>query len=410
MTKPRDDVRTATDQARARQPRETMPIHVYVHVAHGFDARQWKEKWKSGELIGINDSSPYGYHRAVDHGVYITFSQDATEGLLAGLTRKAIRIILGFDLVHAWRNRRRILASDVIWTHTESQHFGVAAVLYVLGRRPAGRPRLIAQSVWLFDRWTRMSSVRRRFYRELLSQADVLTVLSPANRDVARKVFPGKRIEFVPFGICSDTMVEPSVRTPDGKIRVLAVGNDRHRDWSTLLAALGNTDSAEVRIVSQRLDPSAVRRHPQADVLTVADNAELLELYRWADVVALPLKPNQHASGITVLQEAVLRGLPVVVSDTGGLRAYFDDRCVAFVEPQNAERLRSTVLELGDDPERRLRLAGAAQSRMGPDGLSSESYVRAHCVLSAELVRSPSSGFHDRAAHGASGTQEDILS
>ena len=362
------------------------PIHAYVHVAHGFDAQRWRQRWESGELIGLNESSPYGYHRAHDHGVQVVFSHDAEEGTLAGLMRKGIRLVLGFDLLHAWRNRGRILAADVVWTHTESQHLGVAAVLGLLARRSNAAPRLLAQSVWLFDRWDRLSPPRRTLYRKLLDQADVLTVLSPANRQVASELFPKTRVEFVPFGICADDMVEPSMRRTDGDIRVLAVGNDRHRDWSTLISALAGTESVDLRIVSQTIEKSAVEGYPRAEVLSVRDNAALLELYEWADVVALPLKPNRHASGVTVLQEAVVCGVPVVVSDTGGLQAYFDDECVAYVEPQNAAHLRTTVLELRDDPARRLRLALRAQSRMGPCGLSSEAYVRRHCVLSAELT------------------------
>lgn len=362
------------------------PVHAYVHLAHGFDARHWKKKWKSGELIGINESSPYGYHRAEHHGVRVAFSRDAAEGPLVGLTRKAIRMVLGFDLLHAWRNRRAILAADVVWTHTESQHLGVAAVLGIIRRRSDAAPRLLAQSVWLFDRWDRLSRFRRALYRRLIRHADVLTVHSTANGSKARSLFPDSRVEVVPFGICTDDMVEPGVRRPDGVIRVLAVGNDRHRDWPTLLEALGGTESVELRIVSQTVDRSRVGRYPQAEVFPVRENAELIELYHWADVVAVPLEPNQHASGITALQEAVIRGVPVIASDTGGLRAYFDDRCVEYVEPLSTVQLRSAVLELAKDPERRLRLATAAQSRMGPTGLSSESFVRAHCVLSAELI------------------------
>ncbi len=40
--------------------------------------------------------------------------------------------------------------------------------------------------------------------------------------------------------------------------------------------------------------------------------------------MVVPLKPNKHASGITVMEEAALHGLPMVVTDTGGLKAYFD--------------------------------------------------------------------------------------
>ena len=50
---------------------------------------------------------------------------------------------------------------------------------------------------------------------------------------------------------------------------------------------------------------------------------ELLAAFREATLVCVPLLPNLHASGITVIQEAVLAGAPVVATDTGGLDAYF---------------------------------------------------------------------------------------
>ena len=364
----------------------TRPIHAYVHLAHGFDARTWRARWASGELIGINEASPYGYHRAEQHGVRVTFSHDTAESPPVWLLRSGLRALLGFDLVHAWRHRRQILDADVVWTHTESQHLGVAAVLTVGGRRRLRSPRLLAQSVWLFDRWDRLTPFHRALYRRLIRRADVLTVHSTVNLEDAKRLFPHSRAELVRFGICADHALEPEIRVPDGTIHVLGVGNDRHRDWPALLKALGDTESVELRIVSKTIDLTAVSRYPRVEVVDVRDNARLLELYRWADVVVLPLAPNRHASGTTVLQEAVLRGVPAVVSDTGGLRAYFDDDCVAYVPSGDVTRLRSAVLELRDDPARRLRLARAAQARMGPTKLSSESYVRAHCDLSTGMV------------------------
>ena len=58
---------------------------------------------------------------------------------------------LGFDFIHTLRNRDEILRSDVIWTHTEHEYLSVALLLLLKGRKAS--PALLAQSVWLLDKW-----------------------------------------------------------------------------------------------------------------------------------------------------------------------------------------------------------------------------------------------------------------
>jgi glycosyltransferase involved in cell wall biosynthesis len=362
-------------------------VSVYVHLAYGFDARRWREKWEDGRLIGINEPTPYGYHRARQHGFGVTLSEDAPERLPARVFRLGLRVLLGFDIVHAWSNRARILAADVVWTHTESHHLGVAAVLKVL-RRPTA-PKLLAQSVWLFDDWDALPWWKRRLYRWLVARADVLTTLSRENAKTAQELFPNTPVEFVPFGICADDLSPVSARETGDDIRVLAVGNDRHRDWPTLVAAVDGLAGATVTIVSHTARQDVVARCSRASVVTVDSNPQLLELYRLADIVVVPLSPNRHASGITVVEEAVLAGVPVVVTDTGGLRDYFNDEAVAYVAPNDVIGMRDTIRALGADPERRQRMAVAAQRRMGSHGLSSESYVRRHCELTLDIIGKP---------------------
>jgi glycosyltransferase involved in cell wall biosynthesis len=100
----------------------------------------------------------------------------------------------------------------------------------------------------------------------------------------------------------------------------------------------------------------------------------------------LAIKPNLHASGITVLEEAALLGVPMICSDAGGLRAYFSDSEVRFVPPQDVTALKAAIRELAADPDARLALAEKAQARMGSTGLSSESYVRRHVEISRDLL------------------------
>jgi glycosyltransferase involved in cell wall biosynthesis len=123
-----------------------------------------------------------------------------------------------------------------------------------------------------------------------------------------------------------------------------------------------------------------------AEVAPIRCNKQLFELYEWADIVVVPLKHNLHASGITVIQEAVLRGVPVVCSKVGGLDAYFSGWQVKYVPPGDPAALRQAILDVAADAEQRVSMVRDAQSAMGPDGLSSLSFVRRHVELSVELL------------------------
>ncbi len=78
------------------------------------------------------------------------------------------------DLIHAYRNRKGIFSSEIVWTMEEVQYL---AVLFLSMTIPVpGRPRLIGQTIWLIDRWSNLSRLRRRFYKLLIQRADRLTV------------------------------------------------------------------------------------------------------------------------------------------------------------------------------------------------------------------------------------------
>jgi glycosyltransferase involved in cell wall biosynthesis len=359
------------------------PIRVFVHLAHGFGAAQWQAKWDRGEIIGVNDRLPYGYFWAGEEGCAIQYSEDRDENAAGRLLRLGVRWLLGFDFVHAWRNRRGIRAAEIVWTHTESQHLGV--LLLLLGRAPARRPKIIAQSVWLFDVWPRLSPLKRWLYSRLMANADVLTVHSPDNLQRARTLFPRRRSLMIPFGIRADQVVPRTRRSVSRPVRVLSLGNDRHRDWATLIAAFCEWPGAELRIVSPRL-PADLTRSANVALVRPKTNDELAALYDWADIVALSLTPNLHASGITVVEEATVFGVPVICTDTGGLRAYFSDDQVSYVPPRDPDAMRQAITALADDDAARWEMAERARQRMVDAGLTSRDFARRHAELSRDLL------------------------
>ncbi|MCI0600193.1 MAG: glycosyltransferase family 4 protein [Beijerinckiaceae bacterium] len=360
------------------------PIRVFIHLAKGFDARKWEKRWGEGQLIGINERMPYGYYRAAEDGCTIVYSEDKSNSRLEDLVGSLLRSIVGVDIVHVWRNRKGIYDSDVVWTHTELQYLAVLLLFQLMSWRR--RPKLIAQSVWLFDRWNRLSAARRWILRRFIAKADILTFLSPENLKVARAIFPNVRCEFVPFGINTDEFAPLKEEKAHGPVHIVSLGNDPHRDWRALILAVKDLPDCHLKIASRKVSEKEIETCRNIEILNVTSNHQLLAAFDWADIVAVALKPNLHASGITVLQEAALRGVAVICTDTGGLRAYFSDEDVYYVRAGEPAEIRNAIVTLSGDDVLRWKLAARAQQRMKTGVFSSRAFARRHAELSRELL------------------------
>jgi glycosyltransferase involved in cell wall biosynthesis len=376
--------KSGPDAPEATHDCDETPIRVFVHLAHGLGAIKWEQRWKEGRVIGINEPLPYGYHRARDLGCSVEYSRDSMESAVGRLIRLGVRAILGFDLIHAWYNFERLCQADVVWTHTESQYLSILLLLKLLPRER--RPKLIAQTVWLVDRWNRTSFLKRSLYSWLISDADVLTFLSPENLRVARQLFPQVRSQLVRFGISIDQRKFPQPRSFRHQLQLISIGNDEHRDWKLLINVIASRKQWTLRIASTKIDRGLLVNASNIEIVRLRSNDELMALYDWADVLVLAIKPNLHASGITVIQEAALRGVPVICTDTGGLQAYFTDSELQFVRPQDDVALQRAIDTLAADRDKRLAMARGAQVRMSPADLSSQAYVRQHVELSRDLL------------------------
>jgi glycosyl hydrolase family 16/glycosyl transferase family 1 len=168
----------------------------------------------------------------------------------------------------------------------------------------------------------------------------------------------------------------------------LSLGSDRHRDWPTLVRAVENLANCELRIVAPRL-ASALAQAGNVTLVHPGSNAELAALYDWADLVALALTPNLHASGITVVEEATVFGVPVVCTDTGGLTAYFSEGEVCYVTAGDPEEMRAAITALAADDAAREGMVERAQRKMREAGLTSRQYAQRHAELSYQLLQRP---------------------
>jgi hypothetical protein len=161
------------------------------------------------------------------------------------------------------------------------------------------------------------------------------------------------------------------------------------RSSQSRLRAFGGRNEYEVAIASKKLDPRRLSRMGNVKLVSAQTTAEVRSLYEWADLVVVPLKTNHHASGITVLFEGIISGVPVIVTDTGGLRAYFSDNEAGYVPPNAPDEMRAMADALSSDCERRLTMVARAQDRMRTARLTKQGYAERHRELTERVLATP---------------------
>ncbi|MEO5986125.1 MAG: glycosyltransferase family 4 protein [Candidatus Limnocylindria bacterium] len=92
--------------------------------------------------------------------------------------------------------------------------------------------------------------------------------------------------------------------------------------------------------------------------------ADLPDLIAAADIGVVPNRSDVFTDGIlpTKLLEYAALGIPAVVSRSTATSAYFTDDMVEYVEPGSVIALATAIERLARDPDRRRKLATAAQA------------------------------------------------
>jgi glycosyltransferase involved in cell wall biosynthesis len=275
--------------------------------------------------------------------------------------------------------------------------------MLLLSGRKAGAdasPLLLAQSVWLLDKWPSYGIVRRWLYRKLMTRADQLTTLASENAALCKRYFDRDAKPLL-YGLNTrDFPVKtPTEWKPHSPIRIAAIGNDRDRDWETLIKAFGNDARYTVKLATRRRIPASLRA-PNVEIALFSGIKKQHELYDWADVIVVPLRPNTHASGITVMLEAAAVGKPMVVTNVGALQDYFPASEAFYIPPFNPPALRDAVDQLAAAPMDALSQAQAAAAGLLARDLTTEHYAMQHVRITQEMLRARA-GARGRGAQSA---------
>jgi glycosyltransferase involved in cell wall biosynthesis len=314
------------------------------------------------------DRFPYGLEK-LPEGWQLRYPSTSTRRPLVEVVRRALRRFSEVDVIGALQRWRYIWNADVIYAHCEADYLAAAFLLRITRRR---RPILVGHTIWLFADWHRLAARKRWFLHWMMARVDLFVYNAAPNCDLGSAIFPAGIHEYIPFGVSPIfRAAAPWCGRRDGVPLILAVGNDRSRDWDVLAEALADLPvAADVRLATHRRPP----RLNRAVVRPTADIAELSELYRTASCLVVTSKPNSHAGGITTLLEGATIGVPVVATDTGGLSSYFHRSEVAFVPPGDPAALRAEILRLLDNQIDAQAMAERAKARVQQAGYINDVY------------------------------------
>lgn len=295
----------------------------------------------TGYLRGtVPDRYPYGLEN-LPEGWELTFSPTYRGPRIFWALRRFFVKVSGFDLAASLFRWRQMRAADVVYAHCEADYLAAALLLRVLRRR---RPFLVGHTIWMFAEWKDMSMPKKLLIKWAMKRVDLFIYNAEPNRLLGAEIYPDGTHVFVPFGVSDTFHSANSCTDATSSIPlILAVGNDRSRDWDLLADALNGLPIAvDIRLATRRDVDDIVG----AVVRETADVRELCDLYRTAACLVVASKPNSHAGGITCILEGAAMGVPIVATDTGGVRDYLDAQYIELVAAGDVAALRQGIVNI----------------------------------------------------------------
>ena len=206
-----------------------------------------------------------------------------------------------------------------------------------------------------FDSVVRFRNLRRR-----LEALDAAIVLCDDQAQMLRRLMAPERVHVVRHGIDCEHF-QPSVGSPNGPLRCLAVGSWL-RDFELLRAAIERVvavdPAVEFEVLTRPEHHAAISGAPNTTVRSNLSSEALLESYRAADLLVHAVRDS--AANNAVL-EGLACGLPVVATNVGGVPEYVSGECAAMTPAGDAQAMAAAILALSADPERRGRMGEAAR-------------------------------------------------
>ncbi len=346
--------------------------------------------YKGGRSERIGDREPfpseffYGAQELAADGLQIATLDEAQAATLAGaasarnpagglvgrlcvrLTRSFASALPAIVATHLWSRavRARFAAARAIVATANGQAVALGALRRVgILRRPA---LAIAMGALLRP--------PAGWQERMIAWALRGCRLASLSQDEARALsgWLGVPVDYLPFGVDTGFWT-PGPGDPDLSRRlgldggyVIAIGNDRHRDYETLIAAWQPDFPVLAVVTSLPLPPLPANVHAIAGNWgdRLLSDAQVRSLVRGAAFAIVPLRATIQPSGQSATLQAMACAKSVIVSDIDGIwdREAMRDRVnCCLVRVGDAVALSAAVAYLAGDAALRERLGDAAR-------------------------------------------------
>ncbi len=321
-----------------------------VEVIFGgrLDPDAWRSRHERGE---VPDALPYGVDRMTAHGWRAVrrrggWHQTRPGKLIRGATR---RFGCGYDWGLALSN-----GAPVDATLSWDERAGAPLALR-LGRRVP----LVTNVIWASEAAQQpgRAPTALQVVGRGLRAADALFVHSSGQVPALERTFgiAADRIHPILFGVDADFFVPAPGAEIDHDLLV-AVGNDRHRDWVTMLAAFDEVrrqrPASRLLVVSRTADTSLLDGRPGVEHVTGLDHAPLARAVARAGAALVLSVPNLHVSGATAMLEALSSARPCVATANPGSAEYATagHDALTLVPPGDVHAAAAALVGLLGDP------------------------------------------------------------
>lgn len=192
---------------------------------------------------------------------------------------------------------------------------------------------------------------KKLIYKFIFSNAKLL-VISLEEKKYLKKIMPNKNIEYIPFGVDNEFWCGSKIKKEEEYI--LAIGNDKARDWKTLIESW-DPSLPTLKIVTSKVieniksNVQIIKGDWKKNLLT---DEQILELYRGCKFVIVPLLDTIQPSGQSVCLQAMSCKKPVIMSNISGLwdhsKLVHNDNIV-LVKPKSPLLLNKAINDLLGD-------------------------------------------------------------